>query len=195
MHKDSGTTAQCCSVRELIEITKESAMIIAYEGKTPQIGRNVFIAPNATLIGDVTIGDNASVWYGTVIRGDMEPITIGENTNIQDNCTVHTDYGCPAVIGANVSIGHNAVVHGCTIEANCLVAINAVVLSGAYMETGSILAAGSVLREKERLAEYNLAAGVPAVVKKVLSQESAQVFLQPVRNYLELSKKHLKLAG
>jgi carbonic anhydrase/acetyltransferase-like protein (isoleucine patch superfamily) len=170
-------------------------MIIAYAGKTPQIGRNVFIAPNATLIGDVTIGDNASVWYGTVLRGDMEPITIGENTNIQDNCTVHTDYGCPAAIGANVSIGHNAVVHGCTIEENCLVAINAVVLSGAYMETGSILAAGSVLRERERLEKYNLAAGVPAAVKKVLSKEAAQTFLQPVQNYLELSKKHLELSG
>lgn len=170
-------------------------MIIEYEGKTPQIGQNVFIAPTATLIGDVTIGDNASIWYGTVIRGDMEPITIGENTNIQDNCTVHTDYGCPAAIGANVSIGHNAVVHGCTIEENCLVAINAVVLSGAYMEKGSILAAGSVLRERQRLEKYNLAAGVPAVVKKVLSKKSAQTFLQPVNNYRELSKRHAKLHG
>lgn len=168
-------------------------MIIEYAGKRPEIGENVFIAPNATIIGDVTIADNASIWYGTVIRGDMEPITIGANTNIQDNCTVHTDYGCPAVIGANVSIGHNAVVHGCTIEGNCLVAINAVVLSGAYMEEGSILAAGSVLREKERLEKYNLAAGVPAVVKKVLSKKTARHFLQPVHNYLELSKKHLKV--
>ena len=172
---------------------KEMPMIVAYAGKTPQIGKNVFIAPNATVIGDVKIEDNASIWYGTVIRGDMEPITIGENTNIQDNCTVHTDYGCPTVIGRNVSVGHNAVVHGSTIEENCLVAINAVVLSGAYMEEGSILAAGSVLREKGRLEKYNLAAGVPAVVKKVLSKEAAQTFLQPVHNYLELSKRHAKL--
>ncbi len=170
-------------------------MIIEYEGKRPQIGKNVFIAPNATVIGNVTIGDNASVWYGTVLRGDMEPITIGENTNIQDNCTVHTDYGCPTVIGRNVSIGHNAVVHGCTIEENCLVAINAVVLSGAYMEEGSILAAGSVLREKGRLEKYTLAAGVPAVVKKVLSKEAAIPFLQPVKNYLNLSRKHAALIG
>ncbi len=169
-------------------------MIIEYEGKAPKIGKNVFIAPTAAVIGDVTIGDNASIWYGTVLRGDMEPITIGENTNIQDNCTVHTDYGHPANIGANVSIGHNAVVHGCHIEENCLVAINAVVLSGAHMETGSILAAGSVLREKARLEKFNLAAGVPAVVKRVLSEASTQPFLQPVRNYLELSKRHLKLS-
>ena len=168
-------------------------MIIEYEGKSPRIGQNVFIAPTATVIGAVTIGDNASIWYGTVLRGDMEPIIIGTNTNIQDNCTVHTDYGHPVHIGINVSIGHNAVVHGCTIEDNCLVAINAVVLSGAYMETGSVLAAGSVLREKARLEKYNLAAGVPATVKKILSKEAAQAFTQPVANYLELSRKHRKL--
>ena len=168
-------------------------MIVAYEGKTPKIGKNVFIAPTATLIGDVTVGDNASIWYGTVVRGDMEPITIGRNTNIQDNCTVHTDYGHPTIIGGNVSVGHNAVVHGCTIEKNCLIAINAVVLSGAYMAEGSILAAGSVLREKDKLGKYNLAAGVPASVKKILNKEDAKSFLQPVKNYLELSKKHITL--
>lgn len=170
-------------------------MIIEYAGKTPQIGKNVFIAPNATVIGDVKIGDNASIWYGTVIRGDMEPITIGANTNIQDNCTVHTDYGCPAIIGSNVSIGHNAVVHGCTIADNCLVAINAVVLSGATMKTGSVLAAGSVLREKDCLEEYTLAAGIPAKVKKLLTMEAARPFRQPVENYLRLSEKHSKLQG
>jgi len=168
-------------------------MIVPYEGKTPKIGNNVFIAPTATLIGDVTVDDNASIWYGTVVRGDMEPITIGRNTNIQDNCTVHTDYGFPTIIGGNVSIGHNAVVHGCTIEKNCLVAINAVVLSGAYMAEGSILAAGSVLREKDKLGQYNLAAGVPATVKKILNKEDAKSFRQPVKNYLQLSKKHLQL--
>ena len=168
-------------------------MIIAYDGKTPRIGKNVFIAPTATVIGDVKIGDNASIWYGTVLRGDMEPITIGKNTNIQDNCTVHTDYGHPTVIGANVSIGHNAVVHGCVIEENCLVAINAVVLSGAHMARGAILAAGSVLREKDRLEAYTLAAGVPAVAKKVLSEDAARPFQQPVHNYLKLSKKHRQL--
>jgi carbonic anhydrase/acetyltransferase-like protein (isoleucine patch superfamily) len=174
-------------------LAKEKAMIIEYAGKTPQIGQNVFIAPNATVIGDVKIGDNASIWYGTVIRGDMEPISIGENTNIQDNCTVHTDYGYPALIGNNVSIGHNAVIHGCTIADNCLVAINAVVLSGATMKKGSILAAGSVLKEKACLEAYNLAAGVPAKVKKVLTEADARPFLQPVKNYLSLSKKHAKL--
>ena len=169
-------------------------MIIDYKDKKPWIGNNIFIASSAMVIGDVRLGNRTSIWYGVVVRGDMEPITIGKDTNIQDNCTIHTDYGCPTVIGRNVSVGHNAVVHGCTIEENCLVAINAVVLSGAHMEAGSILAAGSVLREKGRLEKYNLAAGVPAVVKKVLSKKAAQTFLQPVHNYLELSKKHLELS-
>jgi len=168
-------------------------MIIEYEGKTPSIGKNVFIAPNATIIGDVTIGDNASIWYGVVLRGDMEPIAIGENTNVQDNCTVHTDYGHPTVIGSNVSIGHNAVVHGCVIENHCLVAINAVILTGAHLEEGSVVAAGSVVKEGDRIEKYNLVAGVPAEVKKVLTKTSAQPFLQPVKNYLTLSAKHAKL--
>lgn len=168
-------------------------MIIEYEGKTPSIGKNVFIAPNAIVIGDVKIDDNASIWYGVVIRGDMEPVSIGENTNIQDNCTVHTDYGHPAVIGSNVSIGHNAVVHGCTIENNCLVAMNAVVLTGAHLEEGSIIAAGSVVKEGDRIEKYTLAAGVPAEVKKVLTNASLQPFLKPVADYLILSKKHMKL--
>ncbi len=168
-------------------------MIIEYEGKTPSIGKNVFIAPNATVIGDVEIGDHASIWYGVVIRGDMEPVSIGENTNIQDNCTVHTDFGHPTVIGRNVSVGHNAVVHGCTIEGNCLVAMNAVVLTGAYLEEGSIIAAGSVVKEGDRIEKFTLAAGVPARVKKVLTRESIQPFLKPVKDYLALSGKHKQL--
>ncbi len=168
-------------------------MIITYEGKTPSIGENVFIAPNATVIGDVTIGDHASIWYGTVLRGDMEPITIGANSNIQDNCTIHTDYGHPAVIGCNVSVGHNAVVHGCTLEDNCLVAINAVVLTGAYLGQGAVVAAGSVVREGDRIDAYTLVAGVPALAKKVLTEEMRQPFLKPVVNYLSLAKKHAKL--
>jgi len=168
-------------------------MIIEYDGKKPSIGKNVFIAPNATVIGDVVIRDNASIWYGVVIRGDMEPVAIGENTNIQDNCTVHTDYGHPTVIGSNVSVGHNAVVHGCTIESNCLVAMNAVVLTGAHLEEGSIIAAGSVVKEGDRIEKYTLAAGVPARTKKVLTKASIQPFLQPVKNYRALSIKHAKL--
>jgi carbonic anhydrase/acetyltransferase-like protein (isoleucine patch superfamily) len=166
-------------------------MQYALNGKRPTFGKNVFIAPTAVIIGDVTIRDNASIWYGVVLRGDMEPITIGENTNIQDNCTVHTDYGYPAVLGDNVSVGHNAIVHGCTVEENCLIAINAVVLSGARIRKGSVVAAGSVVREGQEIGPYQLVAGAPAVVKKNLSAEQVEGFGQPVRNYLALARRHL----
>jgi carbonic anhydrase/acetyltransferase-like protein (isoleucine patch superfamily) len=170
-------------------------MLYALNNKKPVIGRNVFIAPTAVVIGDVTIKENVSIWYGVVLRGDMEPITIGVNTNIQDNCTVHTDYGYPAVIGDNVSVGHNAVVHGCTIEDNCLVAINAVVLSGAYIQKGSVIAAGAVVKEGQTVGPNQLVAGAPAVVKKALSPKQVEAFGQPVRNYRKLSALHRNKLG
>ena len=91
-------------------------MIIEFKGKRPQIGKDVFIAPNAVVIGDVVIGDSSSIWFNTVVRGDSDAIRIGRNTNIQDNCTIHIDEGKPTIIGDNVTVDHNAVVHGCTIE-------------------------------------------------------------------------------
>ncbi len=168
-------------------------MIIAYKGKTPEIGKNVFIAPTAVVIGDVKIGDNASIWYGVVLRGDMASISIGRDTNIQDNCTVHTDSNFPAVIGERVSVGHNAVIHGCTVEDDALVAIGAVVLNGARVGKGSVVASGSVVREGQQVAPRSLMAGVPAKFKKELTQEEAETYSQPMKNYLELAKAHMEL--
>ncbi len=168
-------------------------MIIAYKGKTPEIGKNVFIAPTAVVLGDVKIGDNASIWYGVVVRGDMAPITIGRDTNIQDNCTIHTDTGFPAEIGDRVSVGHNAVVHGCTVEDDALVAIGSVVLNGARVGAGSVVASGSVVREGSQIAPRSLMAGVPAKFKKELSKKDAETYSKPMRNYLELAKAHMAL--
>jgi carbonic anhydrase/acetyltransferase-like protein (isoleucine patch superfamily) len=165
-------------------------MLIEYKGRRPEIDPEVFIAPTAVIIGDVTIGKGASIWYGVVLRGDMETITIGEYTNIQDNCTVHTDYGHPAVIGNNVTVGHNAVVHGCTIGDHCLVGMNAVVLSGAHIAESTVVAAGSVVREGQRAGPLELLAGSPAVAKRTLTPEGAKAFRQPVADYRELSVGH-----
>lgn len=167
-------------------------MKYALNDKKPVIGHNVFVAPSAMIIGDVTIKDNASIWYGVVLRGDMEPITIGANTNIQDNCTLHTDYGSPLIIGDNVSVGHNAVVHGCIVEDDCLIAINAVVLNGAHIRKGSVVAAGSVVKEGQMVGPNQLVAGAPAIVKKTLTAEQVSAFGKPVRNYLELAGRHQK---
>jgi carbonic anhydrase/acetyltransferase-like protein (isoleucine patch superfamily) len=141
-------------------------MIIPYEGKYPTIGKNVFIAPSAAIIGDVVIADDASIWFGAVVRGDRDRITIGAGTNVQDNCTLHVDTDHPLTIGSQVTIGHNAVVHGCTIEDRVLVGIGAVVLNDAVIGSGSVVAAGAVVAEGMQVGSLQLAAGVPAKVKK-----------------------------
>jgi len=167
-------------------------MIKAYKGKKPKIGRNVFIAPNAVIIGDVEIGDNASIWFSTVIRGDLAPIRIGVNTNIQDNCTLHTDADFPVIIEDNVTIGHNAVVHGCRVEERSLVGINAVVLNGAHIQKGAIVAAGAVVREGQLVASCHLVAGIPAQTKKVLPELPEGETPHPVQDYLDLSAAYQK---
>lgn len=168
-------------------------MIFKYRGHKPIIGKNVFIAPTATVIGDVEIKDNASIWYGTVVRGDMAPIIIGESTNIQDNCTIHTDFDKPAVIGKYVTVGHNAVVHGCLIEDSCLIGINSVVLSSACVKTGSVLAAGSVVKEGQAVGPFHLVAGIPAEIKKELSEDSVEKRKKTALHYIELALEHQEI--
>jgi carbonic anhydrase/acetyltransferase-like protein (isoleucine patch superfamily) len=172
-------------------------MILEFKGRVPIIGKNVFIAPTAVIIGDVEIKDNASIWYGTVIRGDMERITIGESTNIQDNCTIHTDYDKPTVIGNHVTVGHNAVVHGCIVEDNCMIGINAVVLSGALIKTGTIVAAGSVVKHGQVVGPYHLVAGTPCEFKKVLPETIVEKRKETAEHYMELVREHkaIKKAG
>jgi carbonic anhydrase/acetyltransferase-like protein (isoleucine patch superfamily) len=165
-------------------------MRITFNAKSPTIGRNVFIAPTAVLIGDVTVKDGASIWYNTVLRGDMDPIVVGENTNIQDNCTLHTDAGYPCILAANVTVGHNAVVHGCTVESGSLIGIGAVVLNGARIGTESVVAAGSVVREGQEVGPRHLVAGSPATFKRELDDALAARFREPVADYLALSELH-----
>ena len=172
-------------------------MILEYKGHRPKIGKNVFIAPTATVIGDVEIKDYASIWYGTVLRGDMAPIIVGKNTNIQDNCTLHTDFDRPAIIGDYVTVGHNAVVHGCIIEDYCLVGINSVILSHAFIKTGSVVAAGSVIKHGQVVGPYHLVAGTPASIKKELSEAEMGKRKKTAEHYIELAVEHkaIKKAG
>jgi len=167
-------------------------MIMAFQGKMPTIGRRVYIAPTAMIIGDVDIADGASIWFGAVLRGDMAPIRIGKDTNIQDNCTVHVDYNKPAIIGDRVTVGHNAVVHGCTIEEECLIGINAVVLNDAKIRRGSVVAAAAVVREGQEVGPYHLVAGTPAVLKREMPEAAIDRITQPVRNYLDNSRMYLE---
>lgn len=162
-------------------------MILTYRGKTPRIGRDTFIAPTAVVVGDVVVGDRVSIWFNAVLRGDMAPITVGANTNIQDNCTVHTDGDEPAHIGENVTVGHNAVVHGCTLEKNCLVGIGAVVLNGARVGEGAVVAANAVVRERQTVGARQMVAGAPAKLKKELDGDPEGRPPRPTLDYLDLA--------
>jgi carbonic anhydrase/acetyltransferase-like protein (isoleucine patch superfamily) len=165
-------------------------MLLDYKGIKPKIGKNVFIAPTAVVIGKVQIMDNASIWYGAVVRGDREPITIGKNSNVQDNCTVHTDPGYPVVIGHNVTVAHNAIVHGCTIEELSLIGIGAIVLNGALIKKASVVGSGAVVREGQEIGPYQLVAGVPAALKKELDETILEKNLESARNYMKLAAEH-----
>ena len=167
-------------------------MILPYKDRHPVIADDAFIAPTATIIGDVEIASGANIWYGTVLRGDLAPIRIGRDTNIQDNCTIHTDLDKPAVIGDHVTVGHNAIVHGCTVENSCLIGMGAVVLSGAHIKTGTIIAAGAVVKEGQIAGPDQLLAGMPAVVKKALPKNIKEILDLPVHEYIELARDHQK---
>ena len=164
-------------------------MIIEFKGKRPQIGKDVFIAPNAVVIGDVVIGDGSSIWFNTVVRGDSDAIRIGRNTNIQDNCTIHIDEGKPTMIGDNVTVGHNAVVHGCTIEDNCLIGINSTVLNGAHIKRGSIVASNALVMEGTSVGPFHLVAGVPAGLKKALPETIVDVLKEPADIYVQKARE------
>ncbi|OQY03390.1 MAG: gamma carbonic anhydrase family protein [Desulfobacteraceae bacterium 4572_123] len=168
-------------------------MIMAYNGKTPKIGKNVFIAPTAMIIGDVVIQDNSSVWYGAVLRGDTDSIKVGCDTNIQDNCTVHADPGKPARIGDRVTVGHNAVVHGCTVEDDSLIGINAVVLNKALIKSGSIVGAGALVKEGQVIGPCQLATGIPAAIKKDLATGIIETHKKRALKYADTARQHRQI--
>ncbi|MEI7555691.1 gamma carbonic anhydrase family protein [Candidatus Chlorohelix sp.] len=166
--------------------------LIEYNGNRPQIGENVFIAPNATLIGDVVIENGASIWFGVVLRADNNRIIIGENANVQDNTVVHTnDDDPPTTIGACVTIGHSAVLEGCIIEKNAVIGMNATVLSKAVVGEGAMVAANSVVTIGSKIPAWNLAAGIPAQVKKELSGQSRKQVEENWKEYTHLRDAYL----
>ena len=142
-----------------------------------------FVAPSAVLVGDVTLGAGASVWFGCVLRGDIEPVTIGARTNVQDGVVIHVDRGLPAAVGERVTIGHRAVIHGCTIEDDALVGMGAIVLSGARIGAGAVIAAGALVREGFDVPRGMLAAGIPARVLGPVSEELRDRAAEGVRTY------------
>lgn len=166
------------------------AMITGIGGREPEIDETAFVAPTASVIGGVRLGAGASVWYGAVVRGDVEAISVGASSNVQDNCTLHADPGFPVSVGERVSIGHNAVVHGATVEDDCLIGMGATVLNGAVIGAGSLVAAQALVPQGMVVPPGSLVAGVPAKVRRELSEEERQGVTLNGTMYAELAKAH-----
>jgi len=169
--------------------------ILRFNGATPSVPESAWVAPNGTLIGSVSLGEEASVFYGAVLRGDVDSITIGARSNIQDNVSVHCDSGTPTTVGSGVSVGHSAVLHGCTVEDDCLIGMSATVLNEAVIGTGSLIAAGAVVLEGTIIPPGSLVAGVPAKVRRELTPEELVKVRDNATHYVELSRAHRDLTA
>ena len=158
----------------------------------PHLAEEVFLAPGATIVGDVRAAARSSVWYGATVRADCggHAITLGERSNVQDNASIHVGLEHPVRIGAGVSIGHNAVLHGCEVEDDVLVGMGAVILNGARIGAGSIIAAGAVVLEGTEIPERSLVAGVPGKVRRATTDDEVAAIRRNATVYLELSGSH-----
>ncbi len=165
-------------------------LILPFNGVEPTVHPDAWLAPTAAVIGNATIDSGASLFYGAVVRADMDRVVLGAGSNLQDNVVVHTDYGFPTLIGSGVSVGHGAVVHGCTVEDDCLIGMHATVLNGARIGTGSLIAAGTVVLEGTVIPPRSLVAGVPGKVRRQLEDDELQRVITNARIYLDLADKH-----
>jgi len=156
----------------------------------PTIASSAWVASSADVVGDVTVGEHASIWYGCALRGDIAPIIIGAETNIQDLTTVHVDIGRPAIIGARVGIGHRAIIHGCEIEEECLIGMGAIILSHAVIGSGSVIAAGALVTEGMHVPPGSLVVGMPGRVVRQVDPELRERSRLTVVHYRELKEGH-----
>lgn len=163
-------------------------LILPFQGKTPRIHRSAYIAPNATIIGDVEIGPDSSVFYGCVLRGDVGKIRIGARTNIQDNTVIHTESDSPSILEDDVTVGHMALIHATHVEKGTLVGMKAALLSRSHVGAGSLIAAGAVVLEDQQIPAKSLAAGVPAKVRRELSTEESDYFITHAARYIETAQ-------
>ncbi len=161
-------------------------MILSFCNQTPNIHPEAFVAPTADVIGNVSVGKGSSLWFGAVVRSDMERIEIGENTSIQDNCTLHADAGLPAIIGNNVTVGHNAIVHGCTVGDNTVIGMHSTILNGAVIGKNCLIGAGAVVKENSVIPDNSLVVGIPAKVIRTLDDANTQKQIENAREYAAL---------
>jgi carbonic anhydrase/acetyltransferase-like protein (isoleucine patch superfamily) len=167
-------------------------LIRSYKGIEPKLGRGVYVDASAQVIGDVELGDDASVWMNAVVRGDVNSIRIGAASNVQDNCVIHVQHDdWPVVVADHVTIGHSVTLHGCRIGRGCLIGIGAIVLNGAEVGEESIVAAGALVPEGAKVPPGSLVMGVPAKLLRALSAEERSSLLESARNYLEYKETYL----
>lgn len=171
------------------------APLYDFAGASPAVHDSAFVAPTASVIGNATFAEDSSAFYGVSVRADTAAISVGAGSNLQDNVVLHADPGFPCSVGAGVSVGHAAVVHGCTVEDDCLIGMGATVLNGAVIGTGSLVAAGAVVLEGTAVPPRSLVAGVPAKVRRELTDEEFDGVKQNAARYVELARAHRELHG
>lgn len=171
------------------------ARIVELDGKCPELGNRVFVADGACLVGEVSVGDDSSVFYNAVLRGDLAPIRVGCRTNIQDNVTVHVSTGVPTVIGNEVTVGHNAVLHACTIDDNVLIGMGAIVMDGAHIKKNCIVGAGAVVTQGKEFPENSLVVGAPAHVVRELTVDEMERVSGGMQRYMEIKDMLLRGNG
>lgn len=162
-------------------------MIRGYQGLKPRIAPDCFIAETADIIGDVRIAAGGNIWYNATLRGDVSYISIGKNSNVQDNCCLHVDYDVPTILGDNVTVGHGAIIHAATVEDNCLIGMGAIVLDYALIGQGSIIGAGAVVPPNMVVPPNSLVMGVPGKVVKKLTAEREQGLVEHALKYVDLA--------
>jgi carbonic anhydrase/acetyltransferase-like protein (isoleucine patch superfamily) len=170
--------------------------VLAYQEQRPKLGERVFIAPGAHVIGDVRLGDDVSIWFNTVVRGDVNFVRIGAGSNLQDGCVVHVSHEThPTILGAGVVVGHAVVLHGCTVEDGALIGIGARVLDGAVVEAGAQVAAGAVVAPGHRIPAGHLAVGIPARVRRELSDAERDHITAIRERYVALKEHYRQTLG
>lgn len=165
---------------------------LPYRGRHPRVAGDAWIAPGAWLIGDVIVGASSSVWFGAVLRGDINRVEIGARSNVQDGSVLHVTHELACIVGDEVTIGHNATVHGCIVEDGCLIGMGAVVLSGARVGAGSLVAAGAVVGEGKTIPPRTLVAGVPARVVRTLDEDAGRAY---AKGYVEEAAEYQRTSG
>lgn len=166
------------------------AHLLTVRGVAPRVHESVFLAPTAAITGDVEMAERSSAFYGVSVRGDSAAIRVGERTNLQDNVVLHADADFPCTLGSGVSVGHSAVVHGATVGDDCLIGMSATVMNGARIGAGSLVAAGALVLEGADVPAGSLVAGVPAKVRRPLTDEEREGLKVNARTYLELAAAH-----